>query len=302
MMRRAFVAVLGLAFLFGCRGWESEKPPVHLIFNMDTQEKGRPYRADKTGLFADGRVMRLPVEGTVAVGTLHEDDVLEEGLGADGQPSLTFPTSIKREDAFRAHGRLRYEIYCTPCHASVGDGKGPVAGKGLPVPPANFHDPRLKALPVGKIYQAIKYGVNNENMPSYAAQIPVEDRWAIVAHVRQLQKERDPSVAEEGGENIVVAEATTASVEHGAQLYKAKVCVTCHSLDGTRIVGPSFKGLFGKTEATSAGEVTVDEAYLRESITEPNAKVTTGFPPAMPKQEFKPIEVESLILFIKNQK
>ena len=59
--------LVGALGLVGCRGGESEKPPVHLIKNMDTQEKGKAYRKDSTGLFADGRMMRAPVEGTVAI-------------------------------------------------------------------------------------------------------------------------------------------------------------------------------------------------------------------------------------------
>ena len=66
--------------LTGCRGWETENRPVHLIKNMDTQEKGKAYRRDTTGLFADGRMMRAPVEGTVAQGQLADD-----ALGGDFQ-------------------------------------------------------------------------------------------------------------------------------------------------------------------------------------------------------------------------
>ena len=57
----------------GCRGWETEERPVHLIKNMDTQQKFKAGRKDDTGLFADGRMSRLPVEGTVAQGQLGED-------------------------------------------------------------------------------------------------------------------------------------------------------------------------------------------------------------------------------------
>lgn len=290
-----------VAVLVGCRGGESDKPPVHFIQNMMNQPKGRPYRAEKNGIFPDGRMMRMPVEGTVALGQLDEDDLLTEGTIDGGQPSLLFPEFTKTDgkitDAVRTRGKARYEIYCVPCHGAAGDGKGPVASRGLEVPPADFHSDRLKTMPAGKIYSAIRNGVNNGNMPSYSAQIPVNDRWAIVAYVRQLQ-----GVADEGGEVLVAMDPKTVSLALGENLYKVKICNSCHSLDGTKIVGPTWKGLYGKSESTSAGDVTVDDAYLKESIIAPMAKITTGYPPAMPVMQFTDIEVQSLILFIKAQK
>lgn len=305
-MRLTLFTMLVLAALAGCRGGESDKPPVHLIQNMMTQEKGRPYRADHSGIFADNRMMRTPVEGTVAIGQLNEDDLFYEGLGPDGGVSLLFPDQLKTDggitDLTRTRGELRFQIYCVPCHGVLGDGKGLVAilppGRGLEVPPANFLDQRLKDLPAGKIYSAIRNGVNNGNMPSYSAQIPVEDRWAIISYVRKLQ-----GVGDEGGvASVELAVPTVASAEFGAKVYKAKNCFACHSLNGTRIVGPSWKGVYGKTESTSAGDVVVDDAYIKESILTPMAKIVTGFPPAMPPQPLSEIELESVILFIKAQK
>ncbi len=296
-MRTGLIICLAL---FGCRGGESEKPPVHLNPNMDTQEKGKAYRRDTSGLFGDGRTMRPPVEGTVAVGQLTEDDTLHEGVDGDGGISSKFPASVAfSDDAVKSHGKQRYDIYCAVCHGVAGDGKGPVALRGgLMVAPPSLQDARLKSMCVGKIYSAIKHGVNNGNMPSYAAQIPVEDRWAIIAYVRALQGV-DPPESCEGAISVPVAKV--ASVEHGALLYKAKICNSCHTLDGIKLVGPTFKGLYGKTESTTVGEVKVDDAYLKESIVKPMEKIVTGYPPAMPLMAFSDIEVDSLILFIKAQ-
>lgn len=298
---RLTCSMLALLVLVGCRGGESEKPPVHIIANMDTQEKGRAYRRDTSGLFADGRVMRVPVEGTVAVGQLDEDDSLHEGFDADGGISSKFPASVAfADEPVKAHGKLRYDIYCAVCHGVKGDGKGPVALKGgLMVAPPSFQDARLKSMCVGKIYAAIKHGVNNGNMPSYAAQIPVEDRWAIIAYLRQLQGV-DPPESCEGA--MVVPVALVASVKHGELLYKAKGCNACHTLDGAKLVGPTWKGAFGKMEKLADGkEVLVDDAYLKESILKPMEKVVFGFPPAMPVLPLTEIEVDSLVLFIKAQ-
>lgn len=310
--RLAMAGLLGCSSLVGCRGYESEEPPIHLVRNMDTQEKGKAYREDTTGLFADGRMMRPPVPGTVAQGQLGEDILLEEGLDESGNVSLKFPEVVKEGGAIpaalAARGQARYDIFCTPCHGVGLDGQGPLAKVGfdsnprLTIPPPSFHDDRLKKMPAGQIYAAIKNGVNQGNMGSYAAQIPVLDRWAIVAYVRAQQKLKDPSVEPEGGVVVVVAEADVASAEHGSQLFVAKGCNACHSLDGTRLVGPSFKGLFGESRATSAGDVVADAAYLTESIKEPNAKVVTGFPPVMPKLPLTDLEIESLSLYVQSVK
>jgi len=311
-MRLLLTALAVVLVLAGCRGWESEDPPVHLVHNMDTQEKGKAYRKDTSGLFADGRMMRAPVEGTVARGQLMDDDLLELGVDDKNEPSQVFPDVMKVDgkvpDSLRARGKDRFAIYCAPCHGIDGDGQGTVAqqaldgGPRLLVKPPSFHDPRLKDMLVGKIYSAMKNGVNNGNMPSYAAQIPTEDRWAVVAYVRELQRTRDPNVQDEGGEKIVVVASDTPTLQMGEQLYKAKGCNACHTLDGNKLVGPSFKGIWGKTEKTSAGDVTVDEAYVTESIKQPMAKIVEGFPPAMPPLPLTDVEVGSLVLFIQAQK
>ena len=158
-----------------------------------------------------------------------------------------------------------------------------------------------KDMTVGKIYSAIRNGVNAGNMPSYAAQIPVADRWAIIAYVKAAQMKTDSSVPLEPG-GVTVAEVKVASAEAGASLYKAKGCNACHSIDGSKLVGPSLKALWGKTEATSAGDVTVDAAYFKESLLNPMAKVVTGFPPAMPPQQVNELEIESLALFVQTLK
>ncbi|MFO0723073.1 MAG: c-type cytochrome [Myxococcota bacterium] len=305
------LAAIGLS-MAGCRGYESEEPPVHVIRNMQTQEKGKAYRQDSTGLFPDGRMMRPPVPGTVAQGQLNLDTVLEDGLDEAGEISLKFPEAVKENGqlspALVARGEARYKIYCSPCHGVELDGKGVIAEVGfdsnprLPIPPPSFHDARLKTMPVGKIYAAIKNGVNDGNMGSYAGQIPVPDRWAIISYIRSQQKAKDPSVEAEGGVVMVVAKVDKASAEHGAQLYVAKGCNACHTTDGNKLVGPSFKGLYGRMETCMSGDVMADDSYLRESIKNPTAKVVMGYPPAMPVLPLTDLEVDSLVLFIQGLK
>jgi cytochrome c oxidase subunit 2 len=92
-------------------------------------------------------------------------------------------------------------------------------------------------------------------------------------------------------------------VELGKMMADKKGCLVCHTTDGTPKIGPSWKGLFGKTESTSAGSIPVDENYLRESITDPQAKVVNGFPPSMPVTTFrKDRELDAVIAYIKSLK
>ncbi len=201
-MTRATTAlmIVGLA-LAGCRGQVSREPPIHLNPNMDHQEKFLAQSANPW--FKDNRAMRPQVPGTVAVGELRADDHLERGLGGDGKPAATLPRDLRLDRAFLQRGRERFDIFCAPCHDRAGTGEGIVVKKGMLQPP-RFADPRLRAMPVGQIYGIIAAGVRN--MPPYAAQIPVADRWAITAYVRALQISRSagkelvpPDVLEQKG-------------------------------------------------------------------------------------------------------
>jgi len=107
------------------------------------------------------------------------------------------------------------------------------------------------------------------------------------------------AMAAGGGE---VAADEDPLVTKGRELYASKTCIACHSLDGTRGVGPSWKDVFGITEKLADGSsVTVDDAYLRESITDPNAKIVEGFAPAMPPLPLEDVELDALVAFIKAQ-
>lgn len=100
----------------------------------------------------------------------------------------------------------------------------------------------------------------------------------------------------------VESEAGGVSVEDGKKIYENN-CRSCHSIDGTKIVGPSFKGVFGKEESFADGSThTVDENYIRESLANPGAKIVAGFPPAMPVQDLGEEGTESIILFLKSLK
>jgi mono/diheme cytochrome c family protein len=184
---RAGLFACSVLLLGGCRGNRSEQPPVHLNPNMDNVARYDPQ--EPSPFHRDERAMRPEVPGTVARGSLKNDVHLHRGKGPDGQPASTLPMELSRE--LLARGRTRYDIYCTPCHGGAGVGDGIVVKKGL-LPPPSFHDDRIRAMPVGQIFDVITRGVRN--MQPYSAQIPAKDRWAIVGYVRALQAARTASI------------------------------------------------------------------------------------------------------------
>jgi cytochrome c oxidase subunit 2 len=85
--------------------------------------------------------------------------------------------------------------------------------------------------------------------------------------------------------------------------YESKGCNSCHTLDGTKSKGPSWKGIWGKMETLNNGQkVLVDEAYVRESMMSPSAKVVNGFEPIMPSFQglLKENQIKGLIAFIQS--
>jgi len=198
---RASWSVLALAALLvaptaaslGCaRGQPRDQRPLVLIPDMEVQKK---YKAQGMGpFFADGRAMRTPPAGTVAQGTLKDDAVYFTGKLPPGQGgALVARSPVPLSRAALERGRERFGIFCAPCHGQTGTGKGIVAGYGL-VPPPSFHDDRLRQVADGHLFDVITNGVRT--MPSYARQIPVADRWAIVSYVRALQRSQHATLAD----------------------------------------------------------------------------------------------------------
>jgi mono/diheme cytochrome c family protein len=164
--------------------------------------------------FEDGRSVRPLEPGTVARGYLRNDRELYHGLesgpanpqwaatvaglgiggpwialaGVAAGPRYTrqFPYPITME--MLEQGRERYNIYCSVCHDRVGTGKGRIVLRGYLKPPSLQSD-RLRESPDGYIFTVITIG--HGAMPSYASQIPPQDRWSITAYVRALQKSQN---------------------------------------------------------------------------------------------------------------
>ena len=173
--------------------------------DMQDQPKYLPYRGSE--IFADSLSSRNLVEGTVPRGYLREDQVMYTGKGdvmttpakAPGDTSKSVPTNDVNEFPFPItrevldRGEERYNIYCSPCHGVMGDGKGMIANRGLNGP-VNFHDERLRNAPLGHFFDVITNGLGR--MQDYSMQIPPHERWAIIAYIRALQLSQNANVAD----------------------------------------------------------------------------------------------------------
>jgi mono/diheme cytochrome c family protein len=196
--------------------------------DMQDQPKSIAYRENT--FYKDGTGSRPLVEGTVPRGYLREDRALYFGKKSGpaqtaGQPPAnrqnpgpstaatgtttsapnstspsapsalypddveTFPFAITSKDLER--GQERFNIFCSACHGVTGYGDGIVARRGFNKPaPANYHQDRLRQAPVGHFFDVMTNGWGA--MPSYASQVPVEDRWRIIAYIRALQLSQTP--------------------------------------------------------------------------------------------------------------
>ena len=196
-MKRSSLIVLAAALALlgsGCRQ------------DMHNQPKAKPQ--SKSAFFADGRTGRLPVEGTVARGQLNEDDHLYRGK-IDGKFATTFPFPV--DAAVMQRGRERYEIYCTPCHGATGLGNGMVVQRGFKVA-ASHHIERLRNETNGYWFDVITNGFGV--MPAAGPQVPVKDRWAIIAYIRALQLSRHAALTD-------ISEAEREAVTSGRKLPEA---------------------------------------------------------------------------------
>jgi cytochrome c5 len=178
--------IAAAAVLTGCAGTTSRNSPIVIFPDMDKQGKYKPQASSP--IFSDHRASRPPVEGTVAVGMLKEDDVLYTGVVNNqwiGRNPLTIDLNVLQT------GQRRFNTYCSPCHDRTGQGRGLVGQRAIWIP-TNLQEDRVKAFNDGEIFHVITNG--RRSMPAYKFQVTAEDRWAIVAYVRALQRTSSSTV------------------------------------------------------------------------------------------------------------
>jgi len=185
------VTLLAIVFLASCRQ------------DMQDQPKYLAYRGSE--IFADSLSSRNLVEGTVARGYLRADQEMYTGKAvtavaksasdtagtAVGGDVNEFPFPITRDILDR--GQERYNIYCSPCHGVLGDGRGMIVNRGFS-PPPSYHQERLRTVALGHFYDVITNGFGR--MPDYAMQVPPHERWAIIAYIRALQLSQNAQIAD----------------------------------------------------------------------------------------------------------
>jgi mono/diheme cytochrome c family protein len=170
------LGLLALVALAGCRQ------------DMHDQPRFKPLA--KSDFYADMRSARPQVEGTVARGQLHADTYFYTGMvGNKPGDYMPFPVT----ESVLARGQERFNIYCSPCHSRVGDGKGMVVQRGFTSPPS-YHTDRLRNAPLGYFFDVMTNGFGA--MPEYASQVPAQDRWDIVAYIRVLQLSQNATQAD----------------------------------------------------------------------------------------------------------
>jgi len=174
--------------------------------DMHDNPRYEAYEANAT--FADGAASRTAPTGTVARGWLRQDEALYTGK-VGGQLVDQFPFAIAHADLQR--GQQRFNIYCTPCHGQLGDGNGMVVQRGLRQA-ASYHQDRLREEKAGYFYDVITNGFGA--MQGYAEQIPVRDRWLIVAYVRALQLSQHASVNDVPAERRADLDAPASTERH----------------------------------------------------------------------------------------
>lgn len=192
-MKRTLLACAAL-ILSGCAGSGSKNTPVVLITDMDYQGRYEPQGDRKfngeSPVFNDDRASRRPVEGTVAVGSLVDDESFSTGVLNNMYVGRN-PLPVNAE--LLKHGQRRFNTYCTPCHDQTGQGRGVVAQRAVWIP-TNLQEPRVKDMNDGEIFNVMTIG--RRSMPSYRFQISDRDRWAIVSYVRALQRTSTATVAD----------------------------------------------------------------------------------------------------------
>jgi hypothetical protein len=194
-----FLTCFAVVAICGFRGSHTRRPSIELFPDMVRQNKVRP--ETPSAFFPDEMASRLAPVGTVP----HAGPYVVNGdvLTVDGKPVYAYedspvntghipgttnfvtvsPLPVTRQ--LMERGQQRYRINCMPCHGPDGDGKG-ITGKYGMIGQANFHDRRFIDMADGEIFNTITHGKNL--MGAYGANVTVQDRWAIIAYVRALQR------------------------------------------------------------------------------------------------------------------
>ncbi len=199
------------------------------------------------------------------------------------------PLADKGKELAQAQG-------CTACHSVDGsNGAGP-SWKGLYGKTENFADGGSASVDDAYLKESIAEP-NAKIVKGYSPAMPPyklsdEDLKALLHYIKNLDKV--PATGGAGTGQVAAAG------NKGQALAQAQGCLACHSVDGSAMVGPTWKGMFGKSEALAdGGKATVDEAYFKESIAEPNTKIVKGYSAMMPPYKLSDEDMAALVDYAK---
>lgn len=181
----ALIVPLALAILPGCTRDGKFQP-------VDMWNGARLKPNEGVNFFADQSSSQLDPAGTVARGQERSDEPMfygtQNGALIAYNPILRRASTPQVRKAIIERGQERFNIYCQPCHGLGGYGDGMIIKRGFAKPPS-YHIDRLRNAPDGHLYDVIYNGYGS--MYSYAARVPTNDRWAIVAYIRTLQRSQN---------------------------------------------------------------------------------------------------------------
>lgn len=219
MFLRAFLLIsllltIGGIAVLGFRGEKTTNEPWEIFPDMVRQMKVRAQAP--LGFFADGRGMRMPVAGTVPIGYEMPRSGSVAAPAAPVPPTepnapITFSVGTDYVDTGKMgnnwgtgipvpvtpqlleRGRNRFSITCVMCHGATASGNGITKQFGLATV-VTLQDDRIRKMADGEIFNTITNGKNT--MMAYGPNLPVNDRWAIIAYLRALQRSQNATVAD----------------------------------------------------------------------------------------------------------
>jgi mono/diheme cytochrome c family protein len=209
------LAGIALVAIFGFRGEKSSGSPLEVFPDMVRQMKVRAQAP--SGFFADGRGPRLPITGTVPIGyEMPKAEAMATPAAAVDMPHARAHTAfsegtdyyntgkmpgeqwgtglpVEVTPALMQRGRERFNITCAMCHGATAAGNGVAKQLGLTTV-VTLQDDRIRKMADGEIFNTITNGKNT--MMAYGPNLTVNDRWAIVAYLRALQRSQNATIAD----------------------------------------------------------------------------------------------------------
>ncbi len=201
------------------RAWQRSLPVVLVAAGIllagcrqDMHNQAKYEALEESDFFPDGATSRVPPANTVARDSIDPTSSTNTGADAAGWVELV-PFQV--DEVFLRRGQQRFDIYCSPCHDNSGSGRGMIVQRGFKQPPS-YHEQRLREMPIGYFYDVATNGYGL--MSGYKGQIKLQDRWAIAAWIRVLQRSQyvpESELSAEQRQGLAEAETTTASAAHG---------------------------------------------------------------------------------------